>query len=485
MKTRKFLWVLLPVAAVLLMTACGGDDADDVTPVPSPVTPGTDSHVVNSLPYTVTVKTADVTRTSVDNDDITLRFESDDMLYVQNADGTVYGSLTLKAGTGETSATFAGTINFTGSKPAASTSLTATLVGSGNLLNMVENGKVKADANITYPGTVCESMSDAVQKYSWISGTGTYGEATFALAQKTAFLKFNVTLEDGTTGGDIVPVVIKSGGSTIGTGNVTSTGSQFNALASFILPLKHGSAIAGNASMWVGSVGTPEDEGITFGTGSTVTLVGGKVYPVTRTKDFVRLWADGPVWATKNLGASSVTDYGKYYAWGETTGYAQSESHNFDWPYYTLCNGSYTTLTKYNSNSSYGTVDNKTELEAEDDAATHALGSPWRMPIDAELNSTTGLLSKTTNAWTTVNSVNGRTFTGNTTGYTGKAIFLPAAGERVGTEFYDYGEGYYISSSLIIATFSNAYVLYFDSYEILDETVGRESGNSIRPVRTN
>ena len=467
MKTRKFLWVLLPVAAVLLMTACGGDDADDVTPVPSPVTPGTDSHVVNSLPYTVTVKTADVTRTSVDNDDITLRFESDDMLYVQNADGTVYGSLTLKAGTGETSATFAGTINYTGSTPAASTSLTATLVGSSNQLNMVENGKVKTDANITYPGTVCESMSDAVQKYSWISGTGTYGEATFALAQKTAFLKFNVTLEDGTTGGDIVPVVIKSGGSTIGTGNVTSTGSQFNALASFILPLKHGSAIAGDTEMCVANVGD-DDESITFGTGSTVTLVGGKVYPVTRTKDFVRLWAGGPVWATKNIGATSVTDKGGYYCWGGLVDVTNvTLGWNSNCPYWKSGSGTghrtdFTNIdlkfSRYvpTASTEYwggdGNPDNLTTLLPEDDVATQTLGSPWRMPTIDEFDKSTGLLAKTTKLGTTVNGALGVIYTG-ISDYNKKAIFLPTAGDRVSTgNGTGYGApetiGIYWSSSL-------------------------------------
>lgn len=502
MKTRKFLWVLLPVAAVLLMTACGGDDADDVTPVPSPVTPGTDSHVVNSLPYTVTVKTADVTRTSVDNDDITLRFESDDMLYVQNADGTVYGSLTLKAGTGETSATFAGTINFTGSKPAASTSLTATLVGSSNQLNMVENGKVKADANITYPGTVCESMSDAVQKYSWISGTGTYGEATFALAQKTAFLKFNVTLEDGTTGGNIVPVVIKSGGSTIGTGTTVATGSQFNALASFILPLKHGSAIAGDASMWVGSVGTPEDEGITFGTGSTVTLVGGKVYPVTRTKDFVRLWAGGPVWRTRNVGATNVTDYGDYYQWGETSPVTNDEDCGWNNKYEFWASGTTdddVTFTKYvptgqtNRWGGDGTPDNKTQLDygenGDDVAYTITPHGTWRMPTVTEFDN---LLSKTTNAWITVNSVNGRTFTGNTTGYTGKAIFLPAAGYRRDIRFSNQStNGYYWSSSLNTnnAASCRGLGVYKEANTsgkfAATNSRYRYFGEPVRPVRTN
>ena len=41
-------------------------------------------------------------------------------------------------------------------------------------------------------------------------------------------------------------------------------------------------------------------------------------------------------------------------------------------------------MTKYCTNSSYGTVDTKTTLEPVDDAATQIMGGNWRMPTAAE-----------------------------------------------------------------------------------------------------
>ena len=490
MKTTKFLWALLPAAAVLLMTACGGDDTNDVTPTPTPnpVTPETEN-VVKSLPYSVTVNTGDVTRTSVDDDNVTLRFEADDKLYVQSDDGKVYGCLTLISGEGERSALFGGTLTFTEGKPAADTPFTATLVGKENLLVTTASDKVTA---VSYPGTVCASMNDAVSKYSLIRGTGTYGTAAFTLYQETAFLKFSVTLEDGTSNNNDVSVVINSDGSTIGSGTVKAKGSQqfIDITADFVLPLANDTEIAGDASMWVGSVGTEADESITFGTGSTVTLKGNKVYPVTRTKDFVRLWAGGPVWSTRNLGAASVTDYGNYYAWGETKGYVRSAGHDFGWSSYTLCNGSQTTLTKYNNNSSYGTVDKKTKFadyNYEDDAARVALGEPWCMPTTDKF---TALLVKTntTNELTTVSGVKGKTFTGNTTNYTGKAIFLPATGLFQGSSLINQDTGCYWSSSLYTESGRDsryADVLNFTSSGAETVSFLRCYGRCIRPVRTN
>ena len=70
-------------------------------------------------------------------------------------------------------------------------------------------------------------------------------------------------------------------------------------------------------------------------------------------------------WATTNVGATNPEDYGGYYAWGEI-----AKKDSYTWKNYTLANGSSTTLTKYNNSSSYGTVDNKTTLEAANDVAT-------------------------------------------------------------------------------------------------------------------
>ena len=480
-KTRKFLWTLLPMmAAALMTTACSSDDdSTSVTPKPAA------DQTVKSIPYTVTVGQGTTTRASVDGDDYTLRFAEGDELYVEGENGKVYGCLTLKSGDADktTGATFSGNLYYTGIELTDNLQLTATLVGEDDKLANVSDGKVMGFEN--YPTTVCATMADAVAKYSKLTGSSTYGEKSFALSQQTAFLKFSVTLEDGTTNGATVPVVIKNGSTTIGTGNVTATGTQqfIDIKADFVLPVAKGTTIAAGSTMCIANVGT-DTESITYSK-TAMTLAGG-LYTIDKTKDFVRLWAGGPVWATKNLGASSVTGYGNYYAWGETTGYAESESHDFSWATYSLCNGSEETLTRYNDIEFCGTVDNKTEFadyNYEDDAAYAASNGTWRIPTGTEFDN---LLPNTTSAWTTVNTVNGRTFTGKTTGYTGKAIFLPGAGYRGSTELRIRGTyGVFWSSSLDTSNPRYGRYLYFDS-GIAGTSYGyRYGGRSVRPVRMN
>ena len=69
-------------------------------------------------------------------------------------------------------------------------------------------------------------------------------------------------------------------------------------------------------------------------------------------------------WATCNVGATKPEEYDSYYAWGET-----KPQSTYNWSTYKWCNGSWNNFTKYNTRSSFGTVDNKTVLELADDAA--------------------------------------------------------------------------------------------------------------------
>jgi len=190
----------------------------------------------------------------------------------------------------------------------------------------------------------------------------------------------------------------------------------------------------------------------------------------------------GTKWANMNVGAKKVEDYGLYFAWGETVGYTSdtSDGRSFDWASYKWCNGSSTTLTKYCNTDSYGTVDNKTVLDLEDDAAYVNWGSAWRMPTLAEIQE---LLNNTTSTWTTVNGVDGRRFTSKTNG---NSIFLPAAGYRSYSGLgYAGSRGYYWSSSLYKSSPDLAYGLYFRS-EYADWSSGyRYYGQSVRPVRQN
>jgi hypothetical protein len=180
-------------------------------------------------------------------------------------------------------------------------------------------------------------------------------------------------------------------------------------------------------------------------------------------------------WATCNVGASKPEEYGDYFAWGET----QPKS-NYDWSTYKWCNGSYDTQTKYNTNSSYGTVDNKTTLDLGDDAARANWGGSWRMPTDAEL---TELREQCTWTWTTQNGVYGYKVTSKKSGYTNKSIFLPAAGYRSGSSLGSAGsDGDYWSSSLLTVIPSDAWYVGFGSSNVYRDYYYRYYGFSVRPV---
>ena len=90
----------------------------------------------------------------------------------------------------------------------------------------------------------------------------------------------------------------------------------------------------------------------------------------------------GLKWATMNVGAKSPSEYGNYYAWGETLPQTNNE---YSWSSYKWCNGTKTSLTKYCESASNGIVDNRTTLEPEDDTATQNWGGAWRMPTRTEL----------------------------------------------------------------------------------------------------
>lgn len=110
----------------------------------------------------------------------------------------------------------------------------------------------------------------------------------------------------------------------------------------------------------------------------------------------------GIKWATMNLGANSITDYGFYFQWGDTQGYTADQVGSgsgkkyFNWIDYKYGNGTSspgnTGMTKYNA------TDGKTVLDVEDDAVTAAWGDNWRLPT---ISDSYALANATTSAWTT------------------------------------------------------------------------------------
>ena len=169
--------------------------------------------------------------------------------------------------------------------------------------------------------------------------------------------------------------------------------------------------------------------------------VGRSVRPVrgqSAAERYVEL-GPGVKWAKMNIGAGSPEESGNYYAWGETV--PKDEYTNTNYAF-----GTYRALTKYVNNSEYGTVDGRTTLLPQDDAATAAWGGDWRTPTSEEWN----WLNNSANCTMTeetVNGVSGYRYTSVVSGYEGNSVFIPSAG------FYNYNstfrEGFSYWSSMM------------------------------------
>lgn len=178
----------------------------------------------------------------------------------------------------------------------------------------------------------------------------------------------------------------------------------------------------------------------------------------------------GTLWATKNIGANTETDYGLYFAWGETTGYADAAARN-------------TALGRTDgfSDAAYkagSAASISTDLTLENDAAHAYLGGECRMPTRSECEE---LNDNCTSVWTTENGVNGRRFTSN---INGNSIFLPAAGLYNDTSLGGRGSlgGYWLASR---RSYSNGYDLRFNSGNVYPQyNDGRRYGFSVRAVKS-
>jgi hypothetical protein len=153
-----------------------------------------------TIPYTVTVGgDKATTRATVDSDNKTLRFATGDKLYIWGAN--IKGVLDITDGVGSTdNATFSGELTYWGSgTPAANLELNAILVSAqqkdGEQIDIRDSWDENGDVTVLVAiAPFCSSVSDAVQKYSELTGTSTYGARAFTLTQQTAFLNFEITI---------------------------------------------------------------------------------------------------------------------------------------------------------------------------------------------------------------------------------------------------------------------------------------------------
>ena len=146
---------------------------------------------------------------------------------------------------------------------------------------------------------------------------------------------------------------------------------------------------------------------------STLTVAAGHVIPITvdlasgvTDINAYQLWENGPFWADRNVGATSVTDYGGTYGWGGT-----SES-------------------TYYSETITG-VDPKLDLGH--DTATQLWGGAWCMPTKnvitafSTYNAGRNDINKTKNTDYESSGKNGYVISGKDS-YSSKSIFLPVNG---------------------------------------------------------
>ena len=194
----------------------------------------------------------------------------------------------------------------------------------------------------------------------------------------------------------------------------------------------------------------------------------------------------GVKWATMNIGATSPTESGLYFQWGDTQGYTADQVGNGEgkkaftfYANYKYWNDTSRVMTKYNA------TDGKTVLEPSDDAVTAVWGNGWRMPTNEEFMT----LGNAVNAvWTTDyqgSGINGLVCVDKTD--PSKVLFFPAASYALEGTVGGIGSyGFYWSSSLGSDGVSHAYSLYLDSDGISLGTRGRRSiGCPLRGVLDN
>ena len=180
----------------------------------------------------------------------------------------------------------------------------------------------------------------------------------------------------------------------------------------------------------------------------------------------------GTLWATCNIGASKPEEYGDYFAWGET-----EPRETYSWNTYKWCNGSNNTITKYCTDSSFGMLDNKAELDPADDAAYVNWGPSWRMPTREQLIE---LGANCTWKRSQRNGVDGHLVTGPN----GSSLFFPAAGYRYSSTLSgESTDGCVWSRTLSYGLPNSAYYLYFGTENVTMDDLFRYNGLTVRAVR--
>ena len=320
------------------------------------------------------------------------------------------------------------------------------------------------------------------------NGTGSYTSNMTGLAENTIYyVRAYATNEKGTSYGEEKTFTTKDGIAEITTKEVTEIGTT-SAICGGEVMDDGGAEVTARGVCWSTSENpTTRDTHTTDGSGTgsyTSNMTGldaGTVYYVRAyatnsygtsygsqksftTDGNVHEYVDlglpsGLKWATCNVGASSPSEYGNYYAWGEIEPKeSYIEENSFTWE------------------QEIGDISGNPQY----DVARANWGGSWRMPTIEEFEE---LIEEC--EWEGTSEVgNDRYIDGyRVTGPNGNSIFLPVAGYRNGTSLYDAGSfGYYWSSTPDESNTQGAYCLGFNFGFHSSNWGYRNYGLSVRPV---
>lgn len=133
------------------------------------------------------------------------------------------------------------------------------------------------------------------------------------------------------------------------------------------------------------------------------------------------------LWATYNVGANHPTEYGDFFAWGETS---PKELYTEDtYAFFTGWSDASESLSQYSKyvwHSDHGKVDGKRYLDEIDDAAYVNWGEEWRIPTVEQIEE----LEQCCSFWRKDITINGKKVIGciGESHINGNRIYIPAAG---------------------------------------------------------
>lgn len=245
MDMKKYMKALPAVAALLLTAACSNDDFETIdTPQPAK------ERIIH---FAANVDNSTGTRATLNGSGYTL--QEGDKLYVWGTN--ISGELTMTKYYG-TSADFAGDLTYTGDKPGV-IDLHAVVKGvNDQILGTLDEFKARGYVP-SYTNGIASDKTDAVEKCSFLTSTHYNCDLSvanpsciFGPSQESAFISFDITLEDGTAANEDITVTVNNGGSAVCSGNVKTVDEGGAIKAQFTAALPGGTKLSG-ATVKLGS----------------------------------------------------------------------------------------------------------------------------------------------------------------------------------------------------------------------------------------